>query len=286
MSIFIATLMCVYAGDSPELLLEALDSTLNQTLAPRVESRIYLGVDGPIPPQIERVINEYADRIFLVYRSVANRGLAATLNELLDRLVDEEFIFRMDADDVSLATRYQTQLDYLTAHPEIDILGTAITEVDITSGEEREVRFCVDAADAAANIHKRVPVAHPTVCFRRRVFREVRGYPVVGTNEDIALWFECLRLGFLFDNIPVSLLRFRISPAFWRRRSLAKARSELLCYFRGIHSLHGVFTTRYAYPLLRFLVRVAPTFVSKWAYRSSFRGVHLSQSACSGMVSK
>lgn len=267
----LATVICVYSGDSAEFFREALDSVLGQQLAPTFESRIYLGVDGPVSPEVDRVIDEYASRIFFVYRSGTNQGLATTLNGLLRCLRDEEFVFRMDADDVSLPTRYQKQLDYLATHPAIDILGTAITEVDIAGGEEREVRFSTGPKDAAANIHKRVPVAHPTVCFRRRVFCEVGGYPVVGTNEDIALWFECLRRGLLFDNVPSSLLRFRISPAFWRRRSLKKARSELLCYVRGIHSIDGLFTLRYVYPLARFLIRVAPTFVSKWAYRSSFR---------------
>ncbi len=271
MSTTIATLICVYAGDSPKLFCEALDSILHQQLAANVKARIYVGVDGYVGAELDRVIHEYTDRLFLVYRAPVNRGLATTLNELLHRLGDEDFVFRMDADDVSLPNRYQTQLDYMANHPEIDILGTAITEFSTTSGEEREVRFCTGPDDAIASIHKRVPVAHPTVCFRRRVFREVRGYPVVGTNEDIALWFECLRLGFRFDNVPASLLRFRISPNFWQRRSLKKARSELLCYLRGIRSIHGLFTIRYVYPLLRFLIRVAPSFVSKWAYRLSFR---------------
>lgn len=271
MNTSIATLICVYAGDTPAFFREALDSVLCQQLAPTFESRIYVGVDGPIQPELARVVDEYATRLFLVYRATFNQGLATTLNELLHRLGDEEFLFRMDADDVSLPNRYQTQLDYLTTHPTIDILGTAITEFSTISGEEHVVHFCVGPEDAAASIHKRVPVAHPTVCFRRRVFQEISGYPTVGTNEDIALWFECIRHGFSFDNVPQSLLRFRISPTFWKRRSLKKARSEFLCYVHGIRSLHGVCTIRYMYPLIRLLFRLAPTFVSKWAYGSSFR---------------
>ena len=271
MSTSIATLICVYARDSPEFFREALDSVLGQQLAPAFESRIYVGVDGPIQPELARVLDDYAPQLFLVYQAPINRGLATTLNELLHRLGDEEFLFRMDADDVSLPNRYQTQLDYLAAHPTIDILGTDITEFSAGKGEDRVVHFCVGPEDALASIHKRVPVAHPTVCFRRRVFRQIDGYPVVGTNEDIALWFECLRRELRFDNVPVSLLRFRISPNFWQRRSLSKARSELLCYLRGIRSIHGLATVRYLYPLGRFMMRVAPAFISKWAYRSSLR---------------
>ncbi len=271
MSVRIATLMCVYAGDSEELFREALRSILEQRLDPSIESRVYLGVDGQVSAALEHVIEEHADQLFITLRSEVNRGLARTLNALIARLTEEDFIFRMDADDVSLPERYQAQIDHLLAHPEIDILGTAITEIDVTSGEQRKVSFCVGPKDAADNIHRRVPVAHPTVCFRSGVLRTVRGYPVVGTNEDVALWFECLRLGFRFDNLPQSLLHFRISEGFWKRRSYAKSRSEFMCYLRGIYAIDGPFTLKYVFPFLRLCVRLSPIFVNRWAYRSSFR---------------
>jgi len=271
MTVTIATLICVYAGDTPELFLAALRSTFDQKLRPGFESRIFLGVDGPVSEALELVIQQHADELFLVERSAVNRGLAKSLNALIKRLTDEEFVFRMDADDLSLPDRYQAQLDYLACHPDIDILGTAITEVDCTTGEERNVGFCRDPQDAIDNMHRRVPVAHPTVCFRRRVFQAVGGYPMAGTNEDIALWFECLRAGFKFDNLAQPHLRFRISEGFWKRRSFKKARSELMCYMRGIYSMDGFFTPKYAYPVLRLMVRLAPTPVSKWMYRSTLR---------------
>jgi glycosyltransferase involved in cell wall biosynthesis len=271
MSVAIATLICVYSGDEPDLFRAALQSTIDQRLREGVESRIFLCVDGTISEELHQVIQEYADRLFLIEHSALNRGLANSLNALISRLTDEEFVFRMDADDQSLPDRYQAQLDYLAVHPEIDILGTAITEVDSTTGEERSVGFCRSPQDAIDNIHRRVPVAHPTVCFRRRVLSAVGGYPVAGTNEDVALWFECLRAGFKFDNLAQVHLRFRISEGFWKRRNFSKARSELMCYVRGIYSLNGLFTAKYAYPMLRLMVRLAPTTVSKWLYRSSLR---------------
>lgn len=271
MSLSIATLICVYAGDSAELFRGALQSILTQDLPQGVESRVYLGIDGPLPEALEAVVAAHGSSLYRVYRAPGNQGLARTLNALIAMLEDEAYVFRMDADDLSLPGRYRAQLNHLERHPEIDILGTAITEVDTASGTEREVRFASGPEDALANIHRRVPVAHPTVCFRRHVFRSIAGYPLVEANEDIALWFECVRRGFRFDNLRASLLRFRISPGFWNRRSFRKARSELSCYLRGIHSLHGPCTWRYCYPVLRFLLRLSPTFVSRWAYQSAFR---------------
>lgn len=269
----IATLISVYGGDSPEHFGVALSSVLQQDVDSTIESRIYLGVDGPVPDAIDALIAQHADQLFLVYRAARNSGLARTLNELISRLRDEEFVFRMDADDIALPQRYRYQLNYLRQHLEIDILGTAITEFDEVSGEEHVVHFSRGPEDAVARIHKRVPVAHPSVCIRRRVFRAIPGYPTYGTNEDVALWFECVAQGFRFDNLPDSLLRFRVSGTFWKRRGVHKAFSELTCYLRGIRAVRGLLTLDYLYPVMRFLLRLSPTFVSRLAYRSSFRRV-------------
>lgn len=271
MTLKVATLLCVYGGDSPELFGAALRSVLSQRLDSAVESRVYLGVDGPLTASLERVISHFEHCLFVVKRGERNLGLARTLNALIERLEDEEFVFRMDADDESSPERYQAQLDYLRSHPDIDILGTAITEYDSASGSTRIVKFARDPDDAMANLHRRVPVAHPTVCFRRRVLDAVKGYPERGTNEDVALWFACARAGFRFDNLPDSYLRFRISPAFWKRRGVRKAFSELQCYVRGIHDVHGPFSLRYLFPVARFVLRLSPVFISRWLYGSRFR---------------
>lgn len=268
----VATLLCVYRGDDPALFTAAVRSVLDQEPGPgpAFESRLYLGVDGPLPEALEDAVAALAPRCHRVWRASANQGLARTLNALLQQLGDERYVFRMDADDLALPQRYRLQLAHLEAHPEIDILGTAITEVDEASGQTRTVHYAQGPDDAVARIHRRVPVAHPTVCIRRRVFDAVAGYPVRGTNEDVALWFECTRLGFRFDNLREPLLRYRITTAFWQRRGLKKARSELTCYLRGIHALHGVFTWRHVFPMLRFVLRVMPAAISRRAYGSTW----------------
>ena len=267
----VATLMAVYGRDDATAFTAAIQSVLNQDLPTGVVSHVYLGVDGPLPPALYAAVASVEPKLFLVHRSAQNQGLARMLNALIDRLQGEAFVFRMDADDVSLPHRYRCQLAHLQAHPEIDILGTAITESNEVTGRRRVVRFAAGPADALARMHWRVPVAHPTVCMRARALELAGGYPVEGTNEDVALWFRCARLGLRFDNLPEPLLVFRVATDFWRRRGLRKARSELACYLRGIHQLHGWFTPAYAVPVLRFGLRLMPTSVSRWAYSLAWR---------------
>lgn len=270
MIVRIGTLMAVYQGDSPQAFAVAVDSILRQQLTEGVESRLYIAVDGPVSAEIDMVLNERQAAIHRIVRLPTNRGLAAALNALIKTLKDEQFLFRMDADDRSELHRYQTQLDYLLLHSEVDILGSDIIEVDQSTGETRRISYCRDHEHAMRELCRRVPVAHPTVCFRRRVLDTVGGYPMSGTNEDIALWFQCARAGFRFGNIHEPLLRFTIGPSFWRRRSMKKAFSELRCYTAGIWSTKGI-TWRYVFPIARFLLRLAPSGMSRWAYASALR---------------
>ena len=266
----IATLISVYIEDDAVALARALDSVLDQELSDEVESHLYLVIDGPVHADIDRIISDREDRIYHIQRLEHNHGLAAALNSIIKILGDEEFVFRMDADDYSHLNRYQTQLDYFKIHSSIDILGTDIIEVEVGNAAKRRVRFCSGPDDALAKLCQRVPVAHPTVCFRRHVLDRVGGYPLVGTNEDIALWFHCAQEGFMFDNVSQPLLDFTVNHDFWQRRSVDKAFSELRCYMTGIWRFHGV-TWKYIFPILRFTLRVSPLWLSRYFYNSSIR---------------
>lgn len=264
------TLIAVYHGDRPEAFAVALDSIIYQRLSADVEMRIYLAVDGPVSASMEDVINARRFHIHRIVRLPVNKGLAAALNMLIEALEDEEYLFRMDADDWSEPHRYQAQLDYLFDHPEIDILGTDIIEVDQSIGRTRRISYALDHKHALSALCRRVPVAHPTVCFRRRVLDITGGYPKSGTNEDISLWFRCAKEGFVFGNLHEPLLRFNIGPGFWNRRNVKKAFSEFKCYAYGIWSMEGV-TWKYLYPALRFAVRLLPSRISRILYATKMR---------------
>jgi hypothetical protein len=262
--------MAIYAHDDATLFARALDSVLTQSHPDNVTMHVYLGVDGPIGPELEKVLHLNEGRIFKTSRSSSNIGLAATLNRLISMRSNEAFFFRMDADDISLPGRFMAQLEYFKSKPQTDILGTDIIELQTETGTQRLVKFCQSSEDARRMIAKRVPVAHPSVCIRARVFDKLGGYPARRGNEDIAMWFECMKNGFVFDNVPLPLLLFTVGPNFWKRRSYAKAFSEFRCYVRGIWDLDGI-TWRFAYPVARLALRLSPTALSKWIYGTGLR---------------
>lgn len=264
----IGVLISVYISDTLPLFRRAIDSVLNQSGMDNIDIRIYLGIDGPVNPEIEDYINASTPNFFKIFRSDANVGLACILNSLISMREDEYLFFRMDSDDYSLPERFSEQISFMRANPEIDVLGTDIIEDHGTF--ERIVRYPDSGADLMKQLCKGTIVAHPTVCFRSSVFDRVGSYPNVRGNEDIAFWFHCISSGIRFDNLHKPLLRFSVSESFWRRRSYQKAFSEFVVYARGCCQLHG-FSYLCIYPIARLLLRLSPELVSRFAYR--FRNV-------------
>jgi len=261
----VGVFMTVYARDQPVAFERALLSMLHQQVSSTVDIRIYLGVDGPIGADIEAIIDKHKGSLFRVLRAKANVGLAAMLNRLIEARADELYYFRMDADDYSLPTRVQSQLSFLAQRPNVDIVGTDIIEVD-PDGCRRVVAFLDDPSRLKQFICFRPPVAHPTVCFRRRVFDVVPQYPMERGNEDIALWFECAANGLQFDNVHQPLLEFTVSKEFWQRRGFDKSWGEFRAYSRGILRLWGPHW-RLLFPVIRLMVRLSPRRVSQFVYR-------------------
>lgn len=268
---YVAVIMSVYVKESPELFARAVESILGQEVDDGVGVRVYLGVDGPVGHELDEMIKRYEDRLYKTVRFERNRGLAPVLNDLILELEDEEFVFRMDTDDVSYKNRFQRQLKFLAEHPGVDILGTSIVEVVEGLQSRRVVHFSRESERSARRyIARGVPVAHPTVCFRRSVFHKIGGYPIVRNNEDIALWFLCLRNGLKFENLREPLYEFTVNKDFLGRRGFDKAFTEFVVYSKGIWLLHG-FTVDYFFPLARFVLRLLPRYIQEIAYGSKLR---------------
>jgi hypothetical protein len=270
----VAVIMSLYQGESARNFRLAVLSLLNQQFSRAVAVRIYLGVDGPLTDELEFEVCSMGNVFHKVLRFAENRGLAHVLNDLVNALEGEPFIFRMDTDDYSLPTRFDKQLRYLDENPDVEIVGTSIIEIQEANAERRVVHFARDSVDAMYQMPRRVPVAHPTVCFRSSVFDKVKSYPTIRNNEDVALWFKCAEYGIKISNVLEPLYEFRISGSFWKRRNYRKAFSEFCVYVSGIRSINGS-PLSYMYPVFRLVMRLAPVKLQQLAYASTFRNIEI-----------
>ncbi len=264
----VAVIMSVYKNDKLNWFKEAIESLKSQDIGWE-NINLYLGIDGELPMEVEEYISELSP--YKVIKNEKNMGLAATLNKLISELDSEEFIFRMDSDDVCMPERIATQLSFMMDNPDIDISGSAIYEVDESLTPVRLRHFYQEHANISKNMHKGTAVGHVTVCFRRSALNLLGGYSTsYPLNEDIELWFRAIGKGVRFGNLDQPLVNVRVSSSFYERRSFVKAKYEFLVYWKGCVDLYGV-TYRHLFVIARFAIRMMPAWIVEKLYKGSLR---------------
>lgn len=214
----VAVLISVYAKDNPLWFEQSLESIFQQKFEGQIN--VYLGVDGPLPIELETVITKYNPRIHKVVRSPENLGLTITLNLLLSELGDEEFIFRADSDDLCHPHRFQRQMAFMNGHPEVDVVGSAIQDIDENGTVLlSKVRYPLTHEGCRNFFKKRDPLAHPAVLYRKRYFDKAGHYnPEYRTDQDSFMWLQGFIHGCRFANLDEVLLSFRRGTSMYQRR--------------------------------------------------------------------
>ena len=218
----VGVLLPVYKKDCVTHLCKSVESIISQTYR---DFHVYIGIDGPVG----RKLTEYLDLLeqqsnISIVRFPENRGLACVLNDLLDICFKEgcEYIARMDADDISMTDRLEKQMAYLEAHPEIDVVGGAINEID-EEGKYRgkTIVYPELPQGCRAFFAKRNPHAHPAVLFKKSFFDKLNGKkyrPEYRQNQDTMLWYDGMMAGTQHANIPDVVLNFRMTNAMFKKR--------------------------------------------------------------------
>ncbi|MCE9850439.1 glycosyltransferase [Aeromonas allosaccharophila] len=260
----IAVLICVYGGDRLNHFKESIASIKSN--AENYKLKIYLHVDGELPVDMNDYIESEA--FFCVVRSDPHVGLALGLNKLIERLGEEDFIFRMDADDIIVPGRFDCQLDYMEKNPKVDVSGGGIGEF---LGNERNIvsvrQYPLTDEAIKKTLYRASPFAHVTVCFRKGYFTKFGFYPTsYPFNEDLAYWIFSSEKKAVFGNIDMILVHVRMDGAYDRRRS-SKAWPEFILY-----ASHNINNFRLPiFPILRLIFRYFPKRIVKLVYNSPLR---------------
>jgi glycosyltransferase involved in cell wall biosynthesis len=216
----LAVIMAVYRNDKLKFLKESVQSILDQTFA---DFHYYIMFDGPVSPDIDCYINSLEDNRIRLFRSKENKGLAASLNYLLEILLSNQeykLIARMDADDISLPLRFEKQRNFMLDNPDVSCVGCWYEEIDGSGKHLADIKLPVDHESLKKRYFTRTPFAHPSVMYRRQLIETAGFYPTdTILMEDNVLWGRALKEGLRFANIPEFLLKFRIDRDFYKRRS-------------------------------------------------------------------
>lgn len=214
-----SVLMSVYKNDSPKYLDIALKSVYEtQTRKP---DEIIIVFDGPLTEELYEVLDNFkADKEDVVKCCPLkkNMGLGQAL-KIGTEMCLGDYIFRMDADDISERTRFEKQITYMEKHPKVDVLGTDIAEFECSPDENMRLRICPDKhVDIVKMAKKRNPMNHVSVCIKKEALMKCGGYENVLLLEDYYLWLKMIVAGCHFANLHESLVWVRIGNGFNLKR--------------------------------------------------------------------
>lgn len=207
----ISVVMSMY--NSPEYLREAIDSILNQTFK---DFEFIIINDGSLDNS-DRIVRAYKDpRIRLVHQN--NHGLVFSFNKGV-KLARAKYIARMDADDISLPSRFQKEIEWLEAKDTRGLVGTYFTYMDMQSRRTSVTMvWPTKHLDLRRTMYYVNPFGHGTIMARREAIVGVGGYrSAYEPSEDADLWTRIAR-HWEVGQIPEVLYLWRFHEASISRR--------------------------------------------------------------------
>lgn len=265
----ILVLMSVYKNDNPEHLRLSVESILNQTYQDFV---LLVGIDGAVSDGLSEVLRGYeSDSRVRVFWFPENRGLTAVLNNLLEegKKLQPKYFARMDADDISKSDRFEKQVKFLEANPELDVIGGAIEEMEYDGKlNGKVIHYPLTHQECFDFFATRNPLAHPAVMFNAKFFDKVPSYNAsYKKNQDTELWYRAFKAGCKFGNVEDIVLTFRVSKDMYKRRGGTKFAKEVLKLRNEINRGlgYGLKATLFGYAY--FIMAISPGCVKKFAYK-------------------
>lgn len=200
----VSVIMPVYNGE--RYLREAMESILNQTFT---DFEFIIVNDGSTDgtAAILKCYQQKDKRVHVCHQE--NRGIVSSLNRGC-RLAKGKYIARMDADDVSLVTRFAKQVEYMEAHPEVGVLGTWIEYIDKNGAPHGVWHMPTSPAVIGWSLLFGTCLAHPSVMMRQDIIKQIGFYhPEALHVEDYDLWARASVVTQI-ANLPEDLLKRRV----------------------------------------------------------------------------
>ena len=225
----VSVIMPVYNGE--EYLREAIDSVLNQTYK---DFEFILINDGSTDGT-QKIIESYNDpRLIPVNQK--NQGVARSLNNAL-KMAKGKYIRRHDADDISLRTELEEQVQFMEDNPEFALLSNQIAYMTDRGKKAHKYRnpqnrFFKNKPYRVVDYQtykKYRPVIHATVLMKTDVVNQLGGYRTEFlTSEDVDLWLRFL------DNHKIAVLNSCKYFVRLHSTSATKAHSSSVDFYRNL----------------------------------------------------
>ena len=221
---FVSVLLCVYNGET--YVNAAIDSILTQTYT-NFEFIIVNDGSKDGTPEILEEVAKRDPRVRVVHQK--NSGLTRALNTGL-ALCRGQWIARQDDDDISLPQRLEKQVQYVTAHENVGLLGTACDVIDMDGNilPMQEVPLFTAHHELCRELQCRNPFVHTSIMYKRELIQNIGGYREdYPAAEDYECWLRMSNITQM-SQLSEKLVQRRISPDMICKLNSRKQRKSVL----------------------------------------------------------
>jgi glycosyltransferase involved in cell wall biosynthesis len=196
-------------------------ATVESVLAQTFSDFELLVADDSASGDVEAQLASYGDARIRYARANAS-SLGEALNAGL-RLARAPLVARLDADDLCLPDRLQTQVEFLSAHADIAVVGSRIEVIDEHDAVIGRRLLPLHHEEIADALRRYNCMSHPAVMFRRDAVLAVGGYPDGIVAEDYDLWCRMVLAGMRIENLERPLIRYRFHPGASKFQNFRRA---------------------------------------------------------------
>ena len=170
---------------------------------------IYIVVDKNIKLHEKLMIDYKTESRIKILLCAKSKNVAEVLNFGLSN-VTEDYVFRMDSDDIWCQGRYATQKNIADENPQFDVIGGAIDVIDESENYLYSIQRKTEEKFFKNELKYRCVVAHPSVLFKKKSVIDIGGYNTKFTAaEDYDLWSR-MRKHFTFSATPNVVIKYRM----------------------------------------------------------------------------
>jgi len=223
------------AYNAQDTIAEAIQSIVDQTY----EDWELIIINDGSTDGTKSVIQTFKDNRIKFYDNLGNKGLVFTLNRALS-IARGFYIARMDADDISLPTRFEMQINYIEKY-NLDLIGCMTERIDMNGN-------CVipiaNQSYSPTTITKCIKydncIAHPTWLGRKKIFEELGGYRNFHACEDYDFLLRAIRHNYKLGICDSIQLKYRENLNGISYSNLFKQRLSSKYFRDNINSIDSI----------------------------------------------
>ena len=266
-------LLSLYYKENSDYLEQCFESIwINQSLKP---AEIVLVLDGAIGRELNACVQKWQKIIgepLKVIQLSQNVGLGKALNEGL-KSCSNEWVFRMDTDDICVEKRFEYQLQFIKNNPNVVLFGGQILEFDKNVNDANKLKpVPQEYSDILSFSKKRNPFNHMTVAYKKSIILSLHGYQHHLFMEDYNLWLRVMSKGYEVANLSQILVYARVGNGMHARRrgsEYIKSEKQLLNLKMALKTQSLI--SAYITFILRSLFRFLPSNLLGFVYNNLLR---------------